>query len=504
MKRKILIACSILALTFTSNAQFWDFTEPTPLGGTVNTVETEESIPVFSKDSSRLYFVRTFDESNKGGPNDQDIWYSTKDENGNYTDSKKLKNLNNKFHNAVLGINKNGTSMYLLNTYDGKKDVLKGLAVSTYKNGNWSSPKPVEIPTLDIDGDFYSFHVNEAENVIIISYKGPNTIGEEDLYVCTKNGATWSAPIHMGAEINSAGYEMSPFLSKSQDTLYFSSNGFGGEGDADIFYSVKQGSWSNWSAPINLGSRINSPKFDAYFIHTGSQIYWSSNRDNERSDIYTSMILTPPALLVSCSGTDLTSYQSADGMVDATVEGGVAPFSYAWSNGMTIEDINGLAIGEYTITVTDAVGQTATSTCEITEPLIPIDPVVVTTYENLQFKHNFGYNKNKLTTSRGDLKKFVKEIEEQLIDGRESITINIISSASNVPTTTFSSNEKLAAVRGENMKYDLIAYFEKNKDFKGKVNVVIVTSKVDGPAYENDAGNRSKYSPYQFVSLATE
>ena len=57
-----------------------------------------------------------------------------------------------------------------------------------------------------------------------------------------------------------------PFLSDNDDTLYFSSNGFGGFGDADIFYSLRNGnSWDSWSEPVNLGSVINSPKFDAYF-----------------------------------------------------------------------------------------------------------------------------------------------------------------------------------------------------------------------------------------------
>ena len=52
--------------------------------------------------------------------------------------------------------------------------------------------------------------------------------------------------------------------------------------------------------------KINSPKFDAYFIHTGKQLYWSSNRDGERSDIYLANILTPPPVSIACKGTDAT------------------------------------------------------------------------------------------------------------------------------------------------------------------------------------------------------
>ena len=185
----------------------------------------------------------------------------------------------------------------------------------------------------------------------------------------------------MGANINSTGYEISPFLSASTDTLYFSSNGFGGQGDADIFYSVKQGSWTNWSAPKNLGDRINSPKFDAYFSHSGNHAYWSSNRDDLRSDIYYSTFLPPPPLLASAVGTDVTVYQGSDGMIDLTPSGGVPPYSYLWSNGSTTEDPAELIKGIYTVVVTDDINQEVEVEVPINEP----DPTpVIRTVETVK------------------------------------------------------------------------------------------------------------------------
>jgi len=177
----------------------------------------------------------------------------------------------------------------------------------------------------------------------------------------------------MGKEINSVGFEISPFLSSTQDTLYFSSNGFGGKGDADIFYSVKQGDWSSWSAPVNLGDVINSEKFDAYFSCSNNQVMWSSNRGGGLSDIYLANILTPPALSVSCVGVNVTEFGGMDGSIDATIEGGVAPFSIMWSNGFISEDIATLKKGEYTMTITDAIDQTATTSCSLSEPAPPKD-----------------------------------------------------------------------------------------------------------------------------------
>lgn len=503
MLKTILLGVVFFVGSFYSFSQIWEFSEATNLKGEMNAELSEENMPVFSKDSSILYFVRTFDDKNKGNEFDQDIWYSVKEEDGSYSSCKQVKEINNKFNNAVIGVNNEGTRMYLLNSYDGKKDETKGIAVSTNKGGKWGTPKPILIPTLDIEGDFFGFHVSEDEKTIIISYLGPNSLGEEDLYVSTKTGETWSEPTHMGLSINSTGFEISPFLSKNQDTLFFSSNGFGGEGDADIFYSIKQGSWSDWSTPKNLGTKINSSGFDAYFIIAERNAYWSSNRGAQASDIYTAKLLSPPVLIATCISTNLTSYQSNDGVARVQVEGGVPPFTYRWANDIPSEEISNLSIGEYYVNVGDSYGQTASATCLITEPEKKLDPVLVSTYVNLDFKHLFGYNKNKLTVKRGDLKKFVKEIEAQLKDGRESITISITSSASNVPTKKFSSNEELAKVRAENMKYDLISYFEKKK-LSSKVNIVISTSSVGGPAYKEDAKNKEKYSPFQYVTLVTE
>lgn len=503
MRNYILLAMTLMSF-FQSKSQIWDFDGVKTLNGDVNS-SAEESLPIFSKDSSLLYFIRTMDKRNKGGENDQDIWLSYRKPDGSYGDCKQENSLNSKYNNGVVGISTDGSTLYLLNTYEGKKDMEKGIASAKKKGNSWGAPEKIEVPTLDIDGDFYGFHLSEDEKVILISYKGPGTVGEEDIYISLKSESGWSAPINMGTDINTTGFEMSPFLSKGNDTLFFSSNGHGGLGDADIFYAVKNGSWTSWSKPINLGPKINSTKFDAFFSYNGSQVFWSSNRETELSDIYTAYFIFPPPLVISCSAKSASFFQGSDGRIDLTIEGGAAPISYLWSNGMQSKDIFGLTKGEYTVVVRDNFKQEAITTCTVNEPApVVFEPVDVTTWKNLEFMHYFDYNKNKLAVSKGDLKKFVKEVEKQLKDGRESITINVYSSASKVPTKTYESNEKLTQIRAENMKYDLATYFESKNEFSGKVNVVVVSAIIDGPDYVDDAVDQKKYKPYQFVGLKTE
>lgn len=378
MKKKLILLISLIHISLNIDAQIGNFSDPVRLGTGVNT-EAEENMPVFSKDSSILYFSRIFDPTSTGGMEDEDIWFSKRDGN-DYSKAEKLKNVNNKYNNAVVGLSTDGNSMYVLDSYEGKKDLVKGCAISVLKGTTWGTPEHIEIPTLDIEGNSYGFHVSDDESIIIISYVGPGTLGEEDFYVSVKSGTTWSAPIHMGSVINTSGYEISPYLSKSMDTLFFASSGLGGEGDCDIFFSIRQNnSWTDWSTPINLGPKINTPKFDAYFTYSSNRVYWASNRESERTDIYYANILPPPPpppLSASAIGTDVTVYKGSDGKIDMTPEGGVPPYEIVWSNGSKDEDPQALVKGTYTAIITDNIGQTAEVTVPINEPTINLDDLL--------------------------------------------------------------------------------------------------------------------------------
>lgn len=66
-------------------------------------------------------------------------------------------------------------------------------------------------------------------------------------------------------------------------------------------------------------------------------------------------------LNVSCNG-------ASNGAINATVSGGIAPYSFAWSTGAVTEDITGLGAGTYLVTVTDANGVGTTAEATVTEP----------------------------------------------------------------------------------------------------------------------------------------
>jgi hypothetical protein len=90
---------------------------------------------------------------------------------------------------------------------------------------------------------------------------------------------------------------------------------------------------------------------------------------NGCSALQNATITDNAALIPSCLVITNESYPgAADGSMSASANGGVQPYSFAWSNGATTAQINGLTAGTYTVTITDDAGCSATTSCVITAP----------------------------------------------------------------------------------------------------------------------------------------
>jgi len=114
--------------------------------------------------------------------------------------------------------------------------------------------------------------------------------GGTDLWMSTlERDGSWSVPTNMGAQLNTKGDEEAPYMAPDGVTLYFSSNGHAGFGEADIFRAVLQEDGS-WSKPVNLGPAVNTPFREAGIVISpdGKQAYFSSAQDGGKGglDIY--------------------------------------------------------------------------------------------------------------------------------------------------------------------------------------------------------------------------
>lgn len=68
--------------------------------------------------------------------------------------------------------------------------------------------------------------------------------------------------------------------------------------------------------------------------------------------------------------TSVSADNPTNGSIDITVTGGFSPYTYAWSNSETTEDISGLSAGVYTLTVTDYLGNEHVSDHYVTGEIV--------------------------------------------------------------------------------------------------------------------------------------
>jgi len=109
---------------------------------------------------------------------------------------------------------------------------------------------------------------------------GDDSYGGLDLYVSFRTGEnSWSKPINLGPDVNTAANDYSPFLAADGITLYYSTSGLSGYGKEDIFVTRRlDDTWMHWSEPMNMGKPINSAESDSKFSipASGSYAYFSS------------------------------------------------------------------------------------------------------------------------------------------------------------------------------------------------------------------------------------
>jgi outer membrane protein OmpA-like peptidoglycan-associated protein len=252
--------------------------------------------PLLSPDGKTLYFSRRNHPENMGGVTDkEDIWYSELGPDGKWTLAKnmgpKFNNENPNFINAVSAT-PDGKSVIILlgNKYQEKGKMVAGVSMSDNLNGTWSDPKPLNIENDYNFNEKANYFMANTRKALLMSVERDDSRGDRDLYVSfQKNDSLWTAPLNLGDNINTAGEESAPFLASDNVTLYFSSNGFSGFGGADVYMTKRlDDTWTNWSAPENMGPDINTKLNDLFFNipSTSEYAYYSREVAIDNADVY--------------------------------------------------------------------------------------------------------------------------------------------------------------------------------------------------------------------------
>jgi hypothetical protein len=287
VKRCCFLLSTILGFCLNVPGQELEFNSVRKLPPTLNSA-AEEGMPLLSPDGRQLFFTRTLFAANSGGKfSGSDIWHSEGRGDVWRSPSNTIPAImNTAAHNVLVGFDREGKKRFFVSA--SPYSPIDGIYYTERINDYWTRPQLIPIPGIDTRR-FVGVYVSPDVDVVFLSMQGDDSYGEEDLYFSVKDKTgQWTVPRNMGGTLNTQGFEISPFLSNDKKRLYFASNGHGGEGDADIFYSERlYDSWETWSVPVNLGKMVNSAKFDAYFSIYGDSIaYFASNRDGQFADLY--------------------------------------------------------------------------------------------------------------------------------------------------------------------------------------------------------------------------
>lgn len=249
----------------------------------------DEVMPLVDPKGQTIYFDRKGHPQNTGEDRKDDIWYAVLQNDGNWSVPLPIgPPLNNEGHNYVNAIDTSGNTLIVGNAYDAEGPLCK----ITRTAGGWTSPTGITIEGFSNEDRFNEFSVSADGSVMVFAVERDEGFGLRDLYMVKRISENrYGKPVNLGDMLNTAGTEMSPFLARDKQTLYFAGDGHPGYGGMDLFMTRRlDNSWTNWSVPLNLGPAINTSEWEAYFT-TGPQAeyaWYCSSVNGDNLDIFSS------------------------------------------------------------------------------------------------------------------------------------------------------------------------------------------------------------------------
>ena len=153
-------------------------------------------------------------------------------------------------------------------------------------------------------------------------------------------------------------FEFENTFFKITDTLTGSSQWVQDTSSSEYYWQGSRYSWRTNDSTVNWS--LAEIETDSLGNPYGDIVYYLGNSIN-------SIVISPPMVDldklvdISCNG-------GSDGLIMLDVFGTAYPFTFLWSNGSTNQNIFNISAGTYTVTVTDANGNSILETYVVNEP----------------------------------------------------------------------------------------------------------------------------------------
>ncbi len=187
--------------------------------------------------------------------------------------------VNDRLNDGPVAFNQRQDTMYITrNARNSSKKKTDKLQIQTliYRHGNWLPAGSLPFNSNDHSTGHPALH--PQGHLLYFVSNMPGGSGGTDIYYAVKTDSGWAEPRNAGPAVNTAGNEMFPYFAPD-GTLYFSSNGRGGQGGLDLFYIQLSGNVPAGETR-NIGTPVNSPQddFGIWLNNDGRTGYFSSNR----------------------------------------------------------------------------------------------------------------------------------------------------------------------------------------------------------------------------------
>ena len=262
------------------------------LGPNINSA-TGELTFLISASGKTCYYVR---DGHPDNLSKQDVWYSYAGTDGKWIPAIHLGSpINERGKNGgIFAVSVDENQLLIRGSWvDGEYEGSGISMLSKTKKGTWSDPKKLEITNFTQYsglGSYNSASLSNDGKTLLFSFSDRSNDENGDMYVShlilkqkwskpkslkdvgnflnklVKNN-TWTEPEKIKSLSIKEADEIGPCLASDGVTLYYSSNKSGGLGSNDIWMSRRLDStWQNWSEPVNLGPKVNTDKWDSYYV----------------------------------------------------------------------------------------------------------------------------------------------------------------------------------------------------------------------------------------------